>query len=243
MKILVYADIHGNKYALEQLQKLSDYKQADLRIFLGDVFAMCPYSKECFETLLKNNDILIMGNHDSYGAFGLPVEEWPYFNEIKVAHQKYMREKLGKELQAKLAKLPKNYRLKINDIEFYFTHYAWENDKFVKDDPDEPFAPSKNTAKLFSDINADYIIFAHNHQPSDFVDDKKKFVCVGSLGMKRVGNYVLIKIENNQVVVKHKKINCDIEKLIKEMREENYPAAENYIKWFDDVDWSKKKQI
>ena len=234
MRILVYGDIHGNKYALEELQKLDDYKMSDLRIFLGDVFAMCPYSKECLEKLLESKDILLMGNHDSYGAFGLPIEEFAYFSERKIAHQKYMRDKLGEKLQNELAKFPKDYHLKVGNVKLYFTHYLWESDKLIADDPDEPAAPTEKTAKLFSNINAEYILFAHNHKPADFTSDDKRFICIGSLGMKKIGNYVVVEIENDRVAIKHKKLNYDLDRLLKEMQTENYPSAESYIKWFNE---------
>lgn len=54
---MVYSDVHGNKYALEQLQATHDYKIADLRIFLGDAFAMCPYPNECLKAIFESGDV------------------------------------------------------------------------------------------------------------------------------------------------------------------------------------------
>ncbi len=74
MKILVYTDVHANKYALEELYKTEDYKHANLRVFLGDAIMMCPYPNECLKNIWDSGDVFILGNHDSYCAFGLPVE-------------------------------------------------------------------------------------------------------------------------------------------------------------------------
>ena len=62
MKILVYADVHGNKYALEELYKSDDYHNADLRIFLGDAFALRPYPNECLDELIR----ILVGGHVQY---------------------------------------------------------------------------------------------------------------------------------------------------------------------------------
>ena len=75
MKIIVYSDVHGNKYALEELTKTDDYKTADKRIFLGDSVSFCAYPNECIEILKKSNDEILMGNHDVYCAFGIDEEE------------------------------------------------------------------------------------------------------------------------------------------------------------------------
>ena len=83
MRILVYSDVHGNKYALEELQKTQDYENADLRVFLGDAVAMCAYPNECLEKIWQCGDVFLLGNHDSYCAYGLPEEEYAYFKADK----------------------------------------------------------------------------------------------------------------------------------------------------------------
>lgn len=90
MKILVYSDVHGNKYALEELQETQDYKNADLRVFLDDAVAMFPYPNECLEKIWQSGDVFLLGNHDSYCAYGLPEEEYAYFKADKKEHQSYM---------------------------------------------------------------------------------------------------------------------------------------------------------
>ena len=234
MKILVYSDVHGNKYALEELQKTQDYRTADLRIFLGDAVAMCPYPNECIEMIMNNNDVFLLGNHDSYCAYGLPKEEYPFFKEDKRQHQKYMRNKTFNSLKNKLKTIPKEYYVKHNGLNFYFTHYAWETDRLVMDDPDEPNCPTKNTARLFDNIKADYIIFGHNHKPNKFENNNKTFVCCGSLGMKYPGNYVLIETENKNVDIQHKQIDYNVKQLQNEMLQENYPRANKYATWFNE---------
>lgn len=233
MKILVYSDVHGNKYALEALQKTEDYKTADLKVFLGDAFAMCPYPNECLKAIFDSNDIFLLGNHDSYCAYGLPEEEFIYFKADKREHQTYMRNKVPQVYIEKLKTIPKDYLFEQNGKKFFFTHYLWETDRLVFDDPDDPNAPTEKTAELFEKIDADYIFFGHNHSPADFSCNGKYFTCVGSLGMKYPGNYVIVEIENSIVKIERKKIFFDVEKLKNDMLTENYPRALGYSKWFD----------
>ena len=233
MKILVYSDVHGNKYALEELHKTQNYKNADLRVFLGDAVAICPYPNECLEKIWQSGDVFLLGNHDSYCAYGLPEEEYIYFKADKKEHQSYMRNKTLSEFREKLKSMPKMYALNYDGIKFCFIHYAWETERLVMDDPDDPNAPTVKTANLFKNIDADYIIFGHNHKPAQFDCDNKKYICVGSLGMKYLGNYVIININDGKVKIESKKISFDVEKLKKDMLKENYPRAIGYSKWFD----------
>ena len=233
MKILVYSDVHGNLYALNKLQNSKNYKEADLRVFLGDAVMMCPYPNECLENIWESGDVFLLGNHDSYCAYGLPEEEFVYFKADKREHQTYMRNKTKQEYIDKLKTMPKDYSIEVQGKKFYFTHYAWETEKLVMDDPDDPNAPTEKTAAMFEDINADYVIFGHNHKPAEFDYKNKKFVCVGSLGMKYPGHYIVINIDNGVVNIERNKIYFDVEKLKQEMTKENYPSALGYSKCFE----------
>lgn len=233
MKILVYTDVHANIYALKELQNSNDYKEADIRVFLGDAVMMCPYPNECLESIWGSGDVFLLGNHDSYCAYGLPEEEYPFFNADKRAHQTYMRNKVKKEYIEALKTMPKEYLIGVQGKKFYFTHYAWETDKLVMNDPDDLNIPTEKTGALFNGINADYIIFGHNHIPAQFDYQEKHFICVGSLGMKYPGNYIVINIEGGIVSIKREKIYFDVNKLKQEMLEENYPRAIGYSKWFN----------
>lgn len=234
MKVIIYSDVHGNKYALEKLQNTADYKSADLRIFLGDAVAMCNYPNECLNAIFNSGDIFVQGNHDIYCAYGLPTEEFPYFSEEKRMHQKYMREKTDSALREKIKQQPKDYILTVNGKTFYFTHFIWRTDKLIVDDPDHSGCPTVETAKVFENIKADYIFFGHNHVPADFSCDGKWFTSVGSLGMKHPGNYVVLEIKDNNVSINRKQLNFDVKQLQSDMLEENYPRATTYVKWFDE---------
>ncbi len=233
MKILVYTDVHANKYALEELYKTQDYKLANLRVFMGDAIMMCPYPNECLKNIWDSGDVFILGNHDSYCAFGLPVEEYIYFKADKKEHQDYMRKKILPEYIEKLKKMPKDFYFDCCGKRFYFTHYAWETERLIFDDPDAPKESTTKTAELFKNINADYIFFGHNHLPSEFECDNKKFFCVGSLGMAYPGNYLVVDVDDKGINIERKAIYFDVEKLKKEMLNENYPRALGYSKWFE----------
>ena len=230
MKICVYTDVHSNIEALENLMKTEDYKTADLRVFLGDAVAVCPYPNECIETILKSGDVWLMGNHDCYFAYGLPVEEYPYFQGDKKVHQDYMRDLVKKENLKVLKNLPREFKFEQHGIRFHFAHFPWESETLVVNEPDLYNGDSLD--RLFADVDADYIFFGHEHKSILVKTEKSTYVCVDSLGVKHLGNYVMIEIgEDGSVTFERKKIDFDLKKLKEEMLKRDYPWAVEYTRY------------
>ena len=234
MKILIFSDIHGNKYALEALKNTEDYKTADRRIFLGDLVSFCAYPNECID-VLKNLDVeILMGNHDIYCAYGIPKAESGKFNEGFLNHLNYIRDEVADDNKEYLKTL--KYSLKFEEFgkKFYFSHYFWNDKETVSVNPDGRKKSTILTAKLFDSIDADYIFYGHNHTPSVVKYNNKTFVCVGSQGVRSPGNFVVLNIENNEIKIEHKKIEYNSQKLINEMLEMNYPGVKQIINFFNE---------
>lgn len=234
MKILVYADLHGNSLALEELEKTEDYKTADLRIFLGDAVGKCAFSNECLNKVFESGDVFLMGNHDYFCAFGLPKnKEW---TERKIEYVNFLRERVSQENIEKLQNVKNDFWLEKFGKKLYFTHYIWECEGYAASDPDEPGAPTEKTGKLFENVDADYIFFGHNHQAADFEAYGKKFCCVGSLGINKPCNrgvYVVVDLTENEVKIERKSVFFDAKKMHDAILAEGSPRAQKYAKWFE----------
>jgi len=229
MKICVYSDVHSNLEALENLRKTEDYKSADLRIFLGDIVAVCPYPNECIKTVLESGDVWLMGNHDCYYAFGLPREEFPYFKGDKRKHQRYVKRIIKKEYEKVFMSLPKSFQITVNGKKLYFVHYPWETQRLVMDELET--YDENSLDELFKDVDADYIFFGHTHC-SHFAKSKKAtYVGVNALGVIHPGRYGIIEIDENKVTYTEKTINYDLKRLRKEILDANYPWAEEYTRY------------
>ncbi|MBQ8425007.1 MAG: metallophosphoesterase family protein [Clostridia bacterium] len=235
MKILIYSDVHGNKYALEELINHSEYKSADMRIFLGDIVSFCPYPNECINLLKNTNDIVLKGNHDVYCAHGISENEKQNINSGFLEHLEYIRKLVTEDNKNYLKTLKQDFSINNNGKKFYFSHFLWENAEKVANNPDGRHKPSNLTAKIFDDnIDADYIFFGHNHTPSIIKQDNKTFVCVGSLGVRSPANYVILNIENDKISITQNKFNYDEQKVIDEMLDKNYPGAKTIINFFSE---------
>jgi len=231
MKICVFTDIHGNLDSLHLLMQTNDFKTADLKICLGDAVVMGPYPNECCEALLKNNCVWLMGNHDSYITNGLPEEEYKFFKPDKIAHQDYMRSVIKEEFKNIMKNLLKDYSISVGNKRLYFTHYIWETEDNVIDNPEIPTL--ENITEIFKNIDADYIFYGHEHHFSHFKDEKKEYICIGSLGMIHPGHYSVIELDDKDIKITHKNINFNLEKYKQDILKANYPRAEKYIKFFN----------
>ena len=115
-----------------------------------------------------------------------------------------------------------DYNLNIDNIKFYFTHYAWENYNNDVNVVDSPINPTlQDREKAFKDIDADYIIFGHEHKSNCFFGENKVYYCLGSLGLKSPSGYLLIEIENGEVNLQEKQIKHDINYEIELMDKDN----------------------
>jgi hypothetical protein len=91
-----------------------------------------------------------MGNHDSYIANGLPIEEYKFFKPDKIEHQNYMRNIIKEKFKEIIKTLPKDYSLDIGTKKLYFTHYIWETLDNVIDNPEIPTIESPANGQVFA---------------------------------------------------------------------------------------------
>ena len=62
MKIAVFSDVHGNLKALKTVLNQIKEQDADLTVFLGDVFQRGKEETECLELLKNSGIVCLKGN-------------------------------------------------------------------------------------------------------------------------------------------------------------------------------------
>lgn len=215
MKILVFSDIHGNKYALQSLIDSEDFKSSDLKVFLGDFIALGTQTNEVVDIIKSNDIISVLGNNDSYVVNGLSKEELREKSSGKIEHMSIVKTELSKENIEYLQSLPKYYEINEGGKSILFCHYAWESDTEVKDDPIYRF--DGTIEKVFKEYNYDYIIYGHIHTPYRTRDKGKVIYGVGSTGAMYPGRYIMINIDSGRVNIKRKFIDYDYKSFKEDM--------------------------
>ena len=147
----------------------------------------------------------------------------------KIEHRNWIREQLTPENLKWLKSSSFNKTIKSNNKTLYFTHYSWDCETRITNDLELNEYNADNLDRMFYNIETDIIIFGHEHFPTIVKSEKKTYVCVGSLGMKHPGNYVMIEIDEKNFKIIPKKIDFNLSKLKQRMTK--YPYAEEYAKW------------
>lgn len=232
MKILVFTDLHGSLNSIKALFNTNDYKTADKVVFLGDVAIGCSRPNECVELLKTTNCICLLGNNDTYVVDHIPQVDIDEFSADKIEMINWMIENISEENKNIIRSWDKDLVVMVGNKKLYFTHYAWENYNNDTNVVDTPQTIDVNSRKeMFKEIDADYIIFGHEHKTNYFCDGIKHYFCLGTAGLKNPGAYLIINIdENNNIEFEEKFVEFDISEEIELMDLAGYPYEKHKIK-------------
>jgi putative phosphoesterase len=178
MRILIFADLHGNLEALNALQ--SAEPRPDALFFLGDAVGYGPDPAACVAWLRHNATWVVQGDHDNAAATGSACaspEEW---REIAQATCESARSVLPRASVAYLGALPREQSLTIGRTRFRMTHQG-------PDGLDALTAPDAAWQSLVDQHSADVLLFGHTHVPLLRRVGKAWIVNPGSLGQPRHG--------------------------------------------------------
>lgn len=201
MRFAVFADIHGNIYALRaMLQQVKEY-DVDGFIFCGDIMGYFLGQEEVIECISQMKNIYaVMGNHDFY-----------YTNTLNVAQRSLYAEKYGKsylneitlEQKSYLQKLPQSIELYCMGRKVFIVHGSLENVLEGRIYPDTKI-DEKSYCKY------DIVILGHTHYQMFRKYGKTVLINPGSLGQPRdfKGNsYCIINMETLECTFKKIHIN------------------------------------
>lgn len=181
MKILVFADIHGNATALDAvLQKERDF---DSVVFLGDAVSPGPQPNETIDILDKLGGVFIRGNHEYTALNRTSIARWP-------DGHKALMEWIYDELHASGYQFlmsfcsPGEYDL---DGRVFVLAHGDENEEVrhvLPDSPEQYF-----DAFRYGNSQAD-VLFGHSHVQFRRTIDNQQFINPGSIGQNRCGHVV-----------------------------------------------------
>ena len=226
MKIGIITDIHNNLIALESaLNEIEN--SCDFIICCGDIIGIGPYPDETVQRIMKiKNLIAVRGNHESYLLEGIPNEEHMDIEEMK--HHEWEHKQLSNSSIDFLKTLPYSRKFEIEGKKIVVTHYAMNDDN-------KYYSFRNNIEKMFSSIDADIIIYGHNHS-KNICNSDKLYINVGSLGCpandRNIARYGVLEINDGKVNIETKELKYDSQTVINKINELNYPASNEIKKFF-----------
>ena len=238
MKIGVMTDIHNNIEALNAV--LDKFFSLGIRriICSGDIIGIGPKPEETVKRIMSLQDTIecVRGNHDNYLINGIPNtvpnSEMMEYGEIE--YHKWEHAKLSDDSINFIKSLPHKKILKICGKRIYICHYSINKEnKYVHYTPN----PSLNDLEtMFENVDADIIVYGHNHVPSINNESNKWYINSGSLGCPgesiNIARAGVIDISNEKITYEELNITYDIKKVIENIKNMKYPDFKNILKYF-----------
>lgn len=168
MQIALIADLHGNRPAVEALERDLAFIKPDSIFCLGDIVGKGPSNDFTFEWAVSHCDLILGGNWD----YGVGYQEFP--------NDRYYWEQLGEERLACLRKLPKEHELWMSGRRIRLLHGRpiMENLVVAQNDASliEPFFADENGGRY------DAVIYADAHRQALRTMSPGMFINTGSVG-------------------------------------------------------------
>jgi putative phosphoesterase len=193
MRILVIADIHGNRAALEAIQE-----PFDICICVGDLVDYGPEPGPCINWVRKHAAYCVRGNHDHGVAQGVQVQGAAGFRFLTATTRPLSMAAIDSDQRRYLAELPTSRMFTLRGKRFLVVHATPR-------DPMDEYAPADVSfwALRIAKLHVDYVIAGHTHQPYTLQVNGTLVINPGSVGLSRDGNpraaYAVIDNDNVQL--------------------------------------------
>lgn len=178
MRILVVADVHGNRAALEAVRE-----SFDVCLCLGDLVDYGPEPGPCVEWVRANARYCVRGNHDHGVAQDVPVQGLTGFRYLTAVTRPLSVAALSTPQRRFLAELPTTRLATIGGKRFLLVHATPR-------DPMDEYAPPDPAfwGPRIAGLDVDYVLAAHTHQQYSLRVGRTTVVNPGSVGLTRDGD-------------------------------------------------------
>ena len=196
-------------------------------MYLGDLCYRGIEPKRALELVRALNCDVIKGNADEWVVRGVREGEVPdQALEMMNKERDWIVSQLDEESIEYLRELPTELNLTFGDVTIHAFH-ATPNSLFEVVQPDE--SDEVLTEKLMVK-QADLFIYAHIHKAYIRCLNGKYIMNCGSVGLPFDGlkkaSYILVDIEEGSVRVSNVRVNYDVESVIRQFKESDYPNRE-----------------
>jgi putative phosphoesterase len=178
MRVLVLADIHGNRAALEAIRE-----PFDVCVCVGDLVDYGPEPGACIDWIRQNAAYCVRGNHDHGVAQDVEVQGVGGFRYLTSITRPLSVASITPDQRRYLADLPTSSMFTLGGKRFLLVHATPR-------DPMDEYAPSEvNFWKpRLAGLKVDYLIAGHTHQPYTLQVNETLIVNPGSVGLSRDGD-------------------------------------------------------
>ena len=230
-KIGIIADVHSNLYALEAVLDRFKHEHVDGVICCGDIIGTGPHPDEIVKAVMEIPNMLacVSGNHDRYLTEGFSEEK---MSPQEAAYHRWEHGRISRESRDFLAHLPYSVTLSVMGKAIYVTHYAMDANNWYVAPKQYDYS---HLCDIFGDVDADIIIFGHEHKGC-VINGDKWHINPGSLGCpgrdKNIARAGLLRVGENDVIYSEMRIAYDVAKTLEDIENLNFPAMDEIKRIF-----------
>jgi putative phosphoesterase len=209
MRILLLADVHGNRAALEAIAE-----PHDICLFLGDLVDYGPEPGACVDWVRRHAHAAVRGNHDHGVAQDVEVQGVGGFRYLTACTRPFSVAALSPVQRRYLADLPTSKMLTIEGKRFLLVHATPR-------DPMDEYAPADPAfwAPRLDGMDVDYVCVGHTHQPYTLEVGGTTVINPGSVGLPRDGDpragYGVMTIDDSGVKIELKRIDYPADQTVR----------------------------
>jgi predicted phosphodiesterase len=237
LRVGVITDVHNNAVALNAvLNKLYEENCGQI-ICCGDIIGIGPYPEETVQRLMEiPNIIAVLGNHERYLLEGMPkqVPNAENMGYEEMEHHKWEHALLSGKSTEFLKGLPYRIDIEMCGVHLAVMHYCMDNtNRYTRI---RPHPDPEDCRHMFSGIEADAVLYGHDHSMAVNQDGHRLYVNCGSLGCPArdgsVARAGILTLNNEKAAFEHIKVPYDVDRVISDISRLAYPASEEIKKFF-----------
>jgi len=178
MRLVLFADIHGNLPAFEAALKHAATLSPDLMVICGDIVNAGPDSRACWDLAHSLGCPLLRGNHERYVFdYGTPEAPAEWASE-RFAPVRWSASQFTPEERAAMRAMP--IRLRLPDVpDVLFVHAS------ARDDYDHLISHTQEEklSVFFPEVQERVIVRGHNHNQMVRPWNDKVILTIGAIGL------------------------------------------------------------
>lgn len=230
-RIAFISDIHGNAVALEAVLADIKDKKVDQIYVLGDIAYRGPEPKRAVELVRELNTTVIKGNADEWTVRGVQQGEVAdHILDIMNEERQWIVSRLDQSDLRYLQELPSELTLSLSDSLDLHAFHATPDSLFEIVLPE---TPKEQLEEKLMTKPASLYVYAHIHLPYIRYVNGKCLVNIGSVGLPFDGlarsSYAIVEAEQDRYRVTIERVAYDIEKVVKQYQEGEYPNQQVMI--------------
>ncbi|QAA33023.1 metallophosphoesterase family protein [Clostridium manihotivorum] len=235
MKIGIITDVHNNVIALNSILKLFEEKECDEILCCGDIIGIGPFPEETVQRIKSLTNIkCVLGNHEKYLINGIKKPYPDGMDETEALHHEWEHSLLSDDSKQYIKQLPYILHLDRGNLKLAVVHYSIsEDNRYINFKPNPDITDCE---KMFSNINADIILYGHDHRGSIVYGNDKIYINCGSLGCTSTNEGIaqggILTIDQQKPAFQKVFAEYDLKRVLEEVDSIKYPAYEDIKKFF-----------